>query len=206
MNSSDLEQLKAQLSALIQTTIESTFENIQKALENNITPLRKSVSQLEEKDKKKNIVVYGIPENNPEKYNDLELLITNLGSKLGMVFDFDHAFRLGKNKGTGRPILIRLMRTRDKFRIFENRSKLKGTNIYINEDLTESERKKNSLLLKKAKELRQSNPYSKTIIRTGKLIFNDSIRKVIYTVNANGELQEELGGGSGIFPMDGGDQ
>jgi len=95
------------------------------------------------------------------------------------------------------------MRTRDKFQIMGLTHKLKGTGIYVNEDLPPEERRKHSLLLQKSKELKQSNPHAKTSIKSGRLYYNGTARKVSYTINEDGELIEELATGRETFPMEG---
>jgi len=166
-----------ELKLLIQTTIQTEFtkltSDLKAQLQDNTREVKKigaTVKRLEDQSRKKNIIVHGIPGDPKENWKDLDQKIENLGATLGTKIDYDHGFRLGKKGELNRPILLKLMRTRDKFQIMGLTHKLKGTGIYVNEDLPPEERRKHSLLLQKCKELKQSNPQAKTSIKSGRLL------------------------------------
>jgi len=110
---------------------------------------------------RKNLIIFGYQESEREGWKDISLLIRDLGQKLqynGRI-DYDNAFRLGpKMRGKSRPILLKLMRTVDKFKILGLTKNLRGTSISIDEDFTPEERKIKVILRKKASELRKSFP------------------------------------------------
>jgi hypothetical protein len=60
-----------------------------------------------------------------------------------------------------RPILIKLIRLRDKFEILNAAKKLRGTSIYIHQDLSPEDRKINAILRTHLKEIKQHNPDAK---------------------------------------------
>jgi len=167
-------------------------------LQTELTVVKNKVQQLETRDKRRNIIVHGIAEINKETWKQLDDCIKILGEKLGIEIDYDQAYRLGK-PGTGkeRPIFIRLLRTRDKLFIFSLRKKLKGTKIFINEDLDPEAREINSLLTRKWTELLKVNRNVKSYIRNSKLFVEDGTRRSVYSV-LNGQLLEETGKDMGL--------
>jgi len=105
-------------------------------------------------------VVHGISEAKGEKWTDLDKHVENLSLKLGYTekIDYDHAMRLGKFKaGQIRPILIKLVRQRDKFDILSRTRNLRGTTIGVEEDFTLAERQRKSLLRQKSVEIKGSD-------------------------------------------------
>jgi len=205
MSTSDFDKLQQ----LIQSTIQTEFAKFTSKLTDQldaatkeISDLRNTISHLESQNRKKNLVIYGIPETASEKWKDIDGKILDLSNKLGLKIDYDHAFRLGKPSRANRPILLKLLRMKDKIEIIGSRRKLKGTGIYLNDDLNPEDRKTNSLLLQKMKELKTANPHARVAIKKSKIHYDDSIRKVIYGIRDDGELHEELGPGSETFPME----
>jgi hypothetical protein len=90
----------------------------------------KVTSQL----RKKNLVIQGLREKKQESWKDLEVAIDELYKKLGIPVkpDYDDCFRLGKpNVGKVRPVLLKLIRLRDKKLIMSLTKNLKGSNIFV---------------------------------------------------------------------------
>jgi len=54
---------------------------------------------LGEKNKKKNIIVHGIPEDAIERWTDLENIILDLEKQIVIPIDLNHAFRLERVRG-----------------------------------------------------------------------------------------------------------
>jgi len=90
--------------------------------------------------------------------------------------------------GTRRPMLVKLLRYRDKLQIKSNAKLLKGTNIFINDDMTLEERQKEGSLRKKKRELQNENPKIVCSIRHGRLYVNDG--------NSKTTLEADVGSGS----------
>lgn len=206
----DLIEAKAsETNALLQSTIQEELGKLQTGLQQSldevtseVTLIQTTLKQYENQSRKKNLIIHGIPETAMEKWSDVDDKIKDLGTKMGIIIDYDHAYRLGRKGKAKRPIMLKLLRTKDKFMILGAGSKLKGLDIYINEDQSPEERKQNTILLKKRKELKAGYPDAKISIKSGKLYYNDSIRSVTYTVDEHGNIQEKPTKGSGSFPMD----
>lgn len=72
------------------------------------------------------------------------------------------------NGGRPRPIVARFLRFKDKVAVLERAKKLKGTNIFINEDFTEAVRQKRRDLLPALRAAREKGKIA--YLRYGKLI------------------------------------
>jgi len=132
-------------SAEMKSHIEATIHGLQ----TEVVEVKKKLHQLEIKERKKNLIIHGIDEPSNESAKDLHQHIKDIGEKLELEIDYDHTFRLGKQGSGKRPIMIKLLRTQDKFKIMAARNKLKDTGIYINEDMDPDTRKNNALLNRK---------------------------------------------------------
>lgn len=121
------------------------------------TRLRTAERQL----KRNNLIVYGIVEEDGETQADiLKSFTTLLGEKLQINLsnkDFSNCFRLGKKGNRSRPILIEVLSNFSKQLIIRQRAKLRGTNIFINEDLIPEDRNERKVLVKALKEARDQN-------------------------------------------------
>jgi hypothetical protein len=162
-------------------------------LERQLHSVKMELEKTQSELRKKNILVEGIPEKDKEKWNDTEVLIEQLFNQLGLSGSpiIDDCFRIGTYKpGKIRPILLKFVRFKDKKLVMENRNKLKGTKIYLNDDLTKDQRIQNSILWKKEKELRRNHPGAKVYSRTCMLFLNEGSRSVKFTVNEDHTIKE----------------
>jgi hypothetical protein len=158
--------------------------------------------------RKKNLLIYELPEPTTGKETPAELRHTlkDLASELGYAeLDYDDAFRIGKATAKGlRPILLKLLRTRDKFDIFNAKKKLylnaagkpdktkEYSNIYINDDLSPEERTKEKSLRDFMKQLRKGDPTIKGSVRNGKLITRKGgIASTRYAAQPDGTVTPE---------------
>jgi hypothetical protein len=127
--------------------------------EASVSRLSLEIQRISKKDRMRNIVIFGVSESATEQWTEVDVQIANIASKLGIAeIDYDQAFRLGKKTaGKVRPILVKLLRTRDRFQIMGLRNRLKGTKIFINDDKDPQERQKDSILRKKQAYLRKNS-------------------------------------------------
>ena len=117
--------------------------------------------------------------------------LTEIGEKLGLgKIQFDDIFRIGKPGSRNRPLFVRLLRTWDKKAIMRARGKLKDRKIFINDDLDEHERKINSTLITKLKELQTENAEIKGTIRFGVLTATLGDKHERYQVNEAGDVMQ----------------
>ncbi|XP_065639535.1 uncharacterized protein LOC136072290 [Hydra vulgaris] len=95
--------------------------------------------QLEDCQRRNNLRIEGVKENDNENWDDTEVKIINLLENNLNVKDLiiERAHRTGiiDNKKP-RTIVIKLLNYKDKVKILKNANKLKGSEIYINEDFS----------------------------------------------------------------------
>jgi len=139
-----------------------TIDKKQEELEAKLEQKSAKIQQLERSSRKKNVVVYGIPERKSENASERHDLIDDLCSKLKMAaIDYSEVYRLGKmpivmNKS--RPLLIKLVRFRDKITMFKAAAAEKPPGLSLSDDLTEEERKIRKILVTEKKRVKQANP------------------------------------------------
>lgn len=150
----------------IQTVLQEYKEKCDAQL-TQIPALSSRVETLENRSRRSNLIFYGFPESNAkETAAACEELVTNLcHTRLG-VDDIliEKAYRLGKQStDRNRPIFASFRFLKDKERIMFNARKLKGTNLSISEDLSESVRVVRKHLWEYAKAHRR--PDSKVVLK-----------------------------------------
>jgi predicted nuclease with TOPRIM domain len=90
---------------------------------------------------KQNLIIQGLKKKKHETWKNLETVIKDLYKKLRLegTAGYDDCFRLGKPKDKARPVLLKLIRQRDKKLIMSHTKNLKGSNTYMNDDLSGEE-------------------------------------------------------------------
>ncbi|CAN7941763.1 unnamed protein product, partial [Ixodes hexagonus] len=109
-------------------------------LENTICTLVDKMDDLENRNRRNNLLIFGLDETENENSNSLEARVSKT------IFEdilhvstsgVERIHRLGsQTPGKARPVILRLLDFRDKLAILKNCSKLRGTNISINEDFS----------------------------------------------------------------------
>lgn len=105
-----------------------------------VATLSHRVNWLEKCFSNRALRVYGIPETPKEDTMQVavDLISDKVGVKLGTQ-DIEECYRIGGPKdGNTRAVYVRLVRHSFKCEIYKNKSKLKGSKIYIREELTRS--------------------------------------------------------------------
>jgi hypothetical protein len=141
----------------------------------------------------KNIIIQGIPHKKDETWKDLELVLKDVFMKLKIneKLDYDEWYRIGPYSSTTRPIMLKLLRQKDKKMIMANRKNLKGTTIYINDDNPKDVRKKLAILRSRERQLRIENPTSKIFIRNQVLIYRNGATTKHFIVDKNDDIIEK---------------
>ena len=148
-----------------------------------INPQSKAIQELQEKLEKhtriNNIIVYGLEENEKENWVTREGHLLKLAEKLDLPkFDYDNCYRIGKKsttQGHPRPLLVKLVRFREKMTILNARKKLKGTKIFISEDKTPDERRREAALRTQGLKIKSRNPDSKFWIKNMVLFVDNGV-------------------------------
>ncbi|KAG5868131.1 hypothetical protein JTB14_031439 [Gonioctena quinquepunctata] len=114
----------------------------------------------ERKQKKYNLIVYGMQEEGDE-VRDIENFINN---RCGVEFKFHDLrdwYRIGEsrqNTGRPRPIVVELIFYEQRESILEKASKLKGSGIYISKDYMREDYNSRKILFTHLKTARNSDP------------------------------------------------
>lgn len=143
------------------------------------------INILEKQLKKRNLIFNGLPDN--ISYNlALEKNISSIvGEQLNIQLvesEIEECFRLGKISGNQnnptycRPVLVAFRSVHTRNHILKNRTKFKGTKIFINEDLSTQERQDHKEMVKLMKKHRQDG-YEVKIIRNKLHIINQQTEK-----------------------------
>lgn len=153
-----------------------------KNLATDVVKLKVSVDQLTKADRKKNIIIHGIPEKENETFKDRDKIIHELAYQLKMNgIDYDECKRVGRSQT--RPLWVKLVRTTDKFEIMAARFNLKGSKIVIYDDLSPDERKIQGLLKAKMRELKDGNKDLKCRVTYDRLLIFDGKNSTTFAVD-----------------------
>jgi hypothetical protein len=181
---------------VIKSETASVKDSVSKAidsLEKTVNVLKQELETLHAKLRMKNIIIQGIPHKKDETWKDLELVLKDVFMKLKIneKLDYDECYRIGPYSSTTRPIMLKLLRQKDKKMIMANRKNLKGTTIYINDDNPKDVRKKLAILRSRERQLRIENPTSKIFIRNQVLIYRNGATTKHFIVDENDDIIEK---------------
>lgn len=139
-------------------------EKIEKSkLASRVPELEKRIACLEREQRRKNIVVFGVPtEDDLNKAVDDVILKKLKLEKHPSQEMIERAYRIGR-KAPQRPILIRFNTVRDKERAMSLAPQFKGTRISISDDLTMEERQSRFKIVDAQKAARAKNVESKVL-------------------------------------------
>ena len=132
-------------------------------------------AQMEDHTRKKNIRIEGINETKQENWEQTQVKVQQLlDDKLeleNVKVDFAHRINRKQNRSGPRPIIARLTHDSDKEKTMKNSWKLKGSQIFINEDLSEFTLQKRKELMTEMKNAKQAGKIA--YFRKEKLIIKD---------------------------------
>ena len=99
------------------------------------------MEDIENRSRRNNLIFHGIaPVKENETWDDCEsLLKNNISEKMGLDgqnISIDRAHRLKSSSGRPAPIIARFTTFKDKERVMKERRKLKGSDVFINEDFS----------------------------------------------------------------------
>ena len=122
-------------------------------------PVLDRLDDLEDRSRRNNIKIEGLPEaDGGENWEQTAANVSKLiKDKLEITEDIliERAHRVGQKSSTRpRSVIAKFLRFRDREAVLKNSKKLKGTNIYVNEDLCEASRAKRREQLPKLREAR----------------------------------------------------
>ncbi|XP_037501748.2 uncharacterized protein LOC119375606 [Rhipicephalus sanguineus] len=109
-------------------------------LENNIKGMNRKIEELENRSRRSNLIVYGVEEQQNESFQKLhdfvskEIFEDTLDIKTAGIERIHRLGRTREGEPKNRPIILKLLDYRDKVKILQSCSKLKGSGFSISED------------------------------------------------------------------------
>jgi len=163
--------------------------------EAKVVEIEDRVVQLERLAREKNVIMHGLEDSDDENWQKTTAIVSEfLKNSFGIGHNIvDIAERLEKfRRDRVRPIRIKFIRLYDKKMIMIEKKKLDKP-IYINADMSLQDRKANSTLQKKKKELIAENPDLRYKVMRGKIICSDKagVKVKEYCVSNNLEAVVE---------------
>lgn len=146
------------------------------AVQKQVAQLCSKMDDLENRSRRNNIVIYGIPENDDEGPESLRKYVENeiFSHLLKEVKTVERVHRAGKKiTDRDRPVILRFYDFAEKMAILRSCSKLKGTNISISEDFSLAVRETRRKLWKSSKSNRDSG--DRVVLLFDKLKINDTL-------------------------------
>ncbi|XP_042149009.1 uncharacterized protein LOC121837473 [Ixodes scapularis] len=117
-----------------QANVEVTVTSLEKTIELQ----QQRLSNLEDRERRNNMIVFGIPEANNETAADLEQKVIRdiFFGQLGVtVTSVERIHRLGpKRQDKNRPVILRVYNYNEKQLVFKNCRKLKNTPVSVSDD------------------------------------------------------------------------
>ncbi|KAM7302801.1 uncharacterized protein ISCGN_018309 [Ixodes scapularis] len=144
-------------------TLENTMKTVQ-GLNENVIAINKKIQSLEEtikhqndrlidfenRSRRNNLIIYGLPEDDKGSEDDLKHKVIKelFDVKLGVqVMSLERIHRLGyKRNESCRPVIMKLFNYNEKLSVLKNCKKLKGTTISVSSDYAKETREKRKKL------------------------------------------------------------
>ena len=159
------------------------LESEVKLLKKQNFELQSRMQKQESYSRRENVIIHGFdvgPEDNPQQ------IVQDLFQKLGVgPFQLLRCHRLNYGK---KPIIARFVSFQDKLEVLKKRKSLKGSNIFINDDLAPGIAKRQAELLPILKYIKQTDPDAKVNIYQDKLRYNGAV----FTNSNIGDLPIDL--------------
>lgn len=181
---SENDKLRGEIDRLKTQLKEQQEENdsMRSTVERSEDRINERMNDLEQYSRINNIRIDGVDENNGEKATETEEKVVNVLNEMMpdlnlKTEEIEIAHRLGKSKkGKPRQIIVQFSSRSTKVEILKRRKMLKGSSIYVNEDLTRVNQEVLSCVRKK-----QRDEISSVWSRDGKIFYKNkmgSIHKV----------------------------
>lgn len=163
----DLQEIKKGLSNS-ESIITDRIDNISRRIEQHENTVTERIEQIEKKQKKNNVVIFGLETNNYSVPELVKLVLSLFKERLNISVDerdLNNVYALGRSHK--KPIAVEFISFLKKIEILKSTNKLKGSSIYINNDQTKTEQRINKILRKQLKLAKTVDP--KAYIRGAKL-------------------------------------
>lgn len=158
----------------VNTNLTSRVEEIRTTLENKHGEIVEKIEYIEKRIKRNNVVIFGLETNNYYTENLVQIVLAFFETKLNILVaphEINNIYSVGRTHK--KPIVVEFISYLRKIDILKSAHKLKGTNIFINHDLTKTEQKENTILRKQLKLARTED--TKAYIKKNKLYYQGEV-------------------------------
>ena len=183
-----IENIKKEMENVVTLVRDVQAEN--NKLHSDIKQLKLQNAQLKERaigqenySRKENLIFKGVIERDGE--NCKEIINDLITKRLGLSrCDFARVHRLGKrNERKSRPIIVRFDRCSDRERVWEGRRKLKGTQIFVDEDFCQETVPSRQRLLPILTKARSLQKYRGNVRLVADKLFVNNVKYTAETMN-----------------------
>lgn len=149
-------------------------------LKTQVAEQEKRLEVLEREMRRRNLIIKGVKEDEGERVEQtvekVELIMQKIGVVLSARENVEEVVRIGKQRGLGiRPILIKGIREATRREIFTKTRLLKGTDVWIEEDLPKKVQEERKILVDKMREARRNGLWA--VIRYNRLIIDRDVQR-----------------------------
>ncbi|XP_040062107.1 uncharacterized protein LOC120837016 [Ixodes scapularis] len=127
------------------------------SFKSNLQLHQKRLDDLEDRSRRRNVIIFGVPEPNRENAAVLRKQIIEelIAEKLGLVVNsVERVHRIGKKRDKARPVIMNFFGYNEKLKALKNCHKLKGTPVSINHDFCQGTLAKRSKLWSRSGEFK----------------------------------------------------
>lgn len=172
----NMQAMDGKLTDVVNELRDIKMEN--EAMKRQIKVQETKIANLEREVRRKNLIIRGIPDDEDEDPRQTKEKIFKICETLGVDVksetDVDEARRIGKPVADRqRPVLLKLTTANKKMEILRETKRLKGSEIWIDEDYPKDILEERKLLIPKLKEAR--NKGHRAQLRYNKLIINGEV-------------------------------
>lgn len=145
----------------------------------NCVGMQRTIDELEDRNRRSNILFTGIPEDKDETWEISEQKVRRIISdKMDIdekTIDIERAHRIrnGPTREGSKHIIAMFSKYKDKDKIMKNAYKLKGTNIFVQDDYCKNTRSIQKILRDHRKEIKATGSVRKADVRYKKLVVED---------------------------------
>ena len=164
---------------LLEEDLRQTKEDLKNSIEHNKS-LNRSMDELEDRNRRNNLIFSGIEQGRAESWEQTEEKVRQvIKDKMGIDtenIDIERAHRLHNGPSSrvnnSKPIIVMFSRYKDKDNVLSKSFKLKGSDMYVNEDYCKNTRRIQGILRERQKEIKAH--VKKADVRYKKLVVVDN--------------------------------
>ena len=194
----DLKRMLETLRGEVNSGFAKLNVRILEEVEKKLDTLANTEDYLENQYRRNNIVIYGVPEEGRETWEESEEIVRRVVYQIGVDLEFrdiERAHRVGRWGNLKRPIVCKLAHYKIKDLILRDSKYLRGTGIAISEDYSERVRQERNFLKPHMMEARRQGHHA--VLRFDKLVVDGRVVLREELEHRTGASEEEPAGTAG---------